>query len=187
MAADNRWLIVGISGVTCGGKTTLATQIQDTFSQTVVLNQDAYFYLEGSPQHVKVPGMDHTNYDVITSLDMNKMLQDIIKLISKDHSDSRNILVLEGFCLLNFKPIADLCKLKYEISVTKDECVRRRMARVYDPPDVPGYFEVCVWPEYLKFHEDLKKQTDIIHIDGTEENFFKRVIADIEESLKYLS
>lgn len=183
MAADNRWLIVGIAGVTCGGKTTLAAKIQDKFNQTVVLNQDTYFYLEGSPQHVKVPEMDHTNYDIITSLDMNKMHDDILKLISNS-GDCRNILVLEGFCLLNYKPIANMCKLKYEISLTKEECIRRRTARVYDPPDIPGYFEVCVWPEYLKFHEDLKKQTDIVHIDGTVENFAERVITDIEKLLK---
>lgn len=120
------WIVIGISGVTCGGKTTLANRLHDVLTPVYVLHQDKYFYPDDSSKHIKCPGLDHNNYDVLSSLDMNAMYQDVIATIEgvntpHTHSDDREgrfevkgkkFLVVEGFTVLNYKPILELCDFK---------------------------------------------------------------------------
>lgn len=62
------YFIIVIAGVTCGGKTTLATRLLSTLYPVHVFNQDKYFYPDDSPRHVRCRDLDHNNYDVLSSL-----------------------------------------------------------------------------------------------------------------------
>lgn len=173
------WVVVAISGVTNGGKTTLAKKLKESFSDSVALHQDQYFYPDDSPNHVKCPDIDHNDYDRLSALDMEKMFKDIMNILSTDvKPGSKRILILDGFILLNYSPIYDICHLKYRIHLNKEASLKRRLQRVYDPPDVPGYFERCVWPSYLQHAAELEDKTDIILLDGNVDNF-ARVYDDI--------
>lgn len=66
------------------------------------------------------------------------------------------LLVLEGFSILNYKPLLELCDLRYYLVLEAGECQARRALRLYDPPDVPGYFERCVWPEHLRYRAEVR-------------------------------
>lgn len=187
--AGSPWLIIGLSGVTCGGKTTLAAELNKLFPKSRVINQDEYFLPVTDPRHTKVEGLNAINFELLTSLDMEKMLEDIKSIVGdrlipninrkkylaeycaatmsraelqrlanqKMKTSSMNILIVEGFSILNFKPIEELCDLKYYFTLTKEECYKRRLTRVYEPPDCPGYFEACVWPEHVKQLEYVEK------------------------------
>ncbi|XP_053620048.1 nicotinamide riboside kinase 1 isoform X3 [Plodia interpunctella] len=128
MAKFNKdeWIVIGISGVTCGGKTTLANRIKEAVVPVYVFHQDKYFYPDDSPKHIKCPSMDHNNYDILSALDMEKMFQDIIDTLNgRDKSHANNLartagkkeikgkkfLIAEGFTALNYKPIMDICNL----------------------------------------------------------------------------
>lgn len=63
----------GCAGVTCGGKTTLARQLLGALAPAALLQQDHYFLPDDSPRHVRVPGLEHNNYDVLSALDMDAM------------------------------------------------------------------------------------------------------------------
>lgn len=72
-------LVIGLSGVTNGGKSTLANYLKKVLPNgTRLIKQDDYFLPENSPLHVPSPGnINHHNWDIITSLDMDTMVKDI--------------------------------------------------------------------------------------------------------------
>ena len=75
-------------------------------------------------------------------------------------STSRPVLVLYGFILLDDPRILQLIHKAYFFSLTKEECIRRRDLRCFDPPDIPGYFDGCVWPMYESYFTCCKEHYD---------------------------
>ncbi|KAK9694788.1 hypothetical protein QE152_g33290 [Popillia japonica] len=209
-----KWLIIGISGATCGGKTTLANKLKELFPSSVIINQDAYFLPVDDDRHVWIPELNHINFDTLTSLDMNKMYDDIMGIIAdstctmkslskpKETEDltsielqtriqdllnekNVNILIADGFCIYYHKPIEKLCNLKYFATLNRDECYKRRTMRVYEPPDCPGYFEHCVWPEYLRQLEDVQNNVENVHyFSEFTEDPVKIVLDDLAQVLE---
>lgn len=120
------WIVIGVSGVTCGGKTTLANRLKNSLSPVYIFHQDKYFYPDDSPKHQKCHGLEHNNYDTISSLDMDAMHKDVLATIEGDHRfhshseekegrfeiKGKKFLVVEGFTVLNYKPIVELCDLR---------------------------------------------------------------------------
>lgn len=90
------WLIIGISGVTCGGKSSLAKALQTYLSnpenanslsdnvrvQSVhMLQQDEYFYPESSDNHTWLDHLNHINWEILSALNMPKMCMDIRQIL----------------------------------------------------------------------------------------------------------
>lgn len=171
-----RWLVIGISGATGSGKSTLASRIHDNFLKSVIVRQDDYFLPSDDPRHIRIPELNHLNWDLITSLDMQKMHSDVIKILQSRENNvnsKKTILILDGFLLFQHKGITDLCDRKYFLTLTKEQCWERRKNRTYDPPDVPGYFDKVVWPEYVKYKNEIvqnsKLRETITFIDGSKD------------------
>lgn len=71
-----QWLVIGISGVTCSGKTTLAQSLYNHFRDRAgielktgielhrveLINQDKYFRDVDDPNHQKVDKLNHLNW-----------------------------------------------------------------------------------------------------------------------------
>lgn len=206
-----KWLVIGICGVTCGGKTTLATELNNILPNSKVISQDDYYLDENDPRQTRIPELNHVNYELLTSLDMERMHSDICYLLTnrKNNFNSpklkrrsnnfavsdleihklvrervietgTNVLILEGFSILNYKPIEAMCDLKYYLTLSKAECKERRKHRVYEPPDCPGYFEKCVWPEYLKLFDDVQRNVkDVKYFHERNEDRLKEVLIDV--------
>lgn len=47
--------------------------------------------------------------------------------------------------------------LKFCVTLSEEECWKRRQQRTYDPADPPGYFQVCIWPMAVKYEKFVKK------------------------------
>lgn len=191
-----RWFVIGIGGVTCSGKTTLATKLHKLLKNSIIINQDDYFLPEADPRHVHDMELNHHNWDIITSLDMEKMYHDVTNILTSangivfdDNQPHCRVLILDGIFVFNYKPIAELCDVKYFLSLTKADCWERRRKRVYNPPDVPGYFEKIVWPEYENYKMELEKDQElwkkIIFIDGMlgQEEIVKKISNDLSKRL----
>ena len=184
-------LVVGIAGATCSGKTTLAQRLHENLKNSVLVNQDEYFLPCDDPRHVIIPEINHQNWELMTSLDMKKMIGDVERIIAENdrntsnHSEMR-VLILDGFLLFNCKKIAELCDLRYFLDMTKEQCWDRRKVRIYEPPDPPNYFEKIVWPEYVKSRkeilEDKPLAETITFINGAEnkEEVFEKVFNDVK-------
>lgn len=196
------WLIIGISGVTCSGKTSLSNEIHAKLPNSVIINQDDYFLPMDSPLHTTVPELNHINFDIMSSLDMQKMHADILKVIqgSNNNAEScknshggpgnKKLLIVEGFLIFSYKPISDLCNLRYFITLSKEVCWERRKLRTYEPPDVPGYFDKIVWPEYLKHKSEILNDQSLDHriefVDGSrsKKNIFDQVYGEIKTLIR---
>ncbi|XP_076395731.1 nicotinamide riboside kinase [Megachile rotundata] len=162
-----KWFIIGISGATCSGKTSVTNRLREELKNSVTINQDTYFWPIDDPRHTKIPELNHLNWEIMSSMDMDKMRSDIFKLIesplSEDNVTGRNL--------------------------PKEICWERRDKRDYEPRDVPGYFEKYVWPEYLKYKNEIMEDQNlcktITFIDGSKdtEEIFRTMYAQIKEKL----
>lgn len=70
-------LVVGIGGVTNGGKTSLCTFLKQRFPAATIINMDDYYYPEDSPHHIWIDGMNHQDWDVVSSVNMGQLEKDI--------------------------------------------------------------------------------------------------------------
>ncbi|EFN82408.1 nicotinamide riboside kinase 1 [Harpegnathos saltator] len=194
MATTKRWFVIGISGATCSGKSTLAKKIYDNFPGSVMVQQDDYFLPVDDLRHVKVAELNHINWEVMTSLDMQKMHSDVLKILelhekSTAHSSGRRLLILDGFLLFKHKAITDLCDRKYFLTLSEELCCERRTNRPYEPPDPPGYFEKVVWPEYINYKREITGDNElcatITFIDGSTdvEEIYETVSKEISQLL----
>lgn len=158
-----RWLIIiGVSGTTCSGKTTLANRLQEYLSnstnelclsdhfrigQVKIFHQDDYYYPVDYPYHEYSPDIFQINYDVIDAYNMNNLCDDVNKVLGdsfelyskiQKFNDVVNILVIEGFSIFTWSKIEQLCQLKFHIHLPYEEASARRKVRVYEnfPSDV---------------------------------------------------
>lgn len=207
-------MVVGINGVTCGGKTTLANALTNflrlregsiipntkyKLGEIKLINQDDYFLQVDDERHTIIEPLNHINWEIISALDMKRMICDISAIIKDDpliirrplenpsswlcdDSVTVNFLILEGFLLFNQPEILDLCQLKYHLHIPYEKCWARRSARTYDPPDVVGYFEMVVWPMYEKHLREFKDREDIAKVNGdlSPERLLKYVLNGIQ-------
>ncbi|TDG44349.1 hypothetical protein AWZ03_009239 [Drosophila navojoa] len=304
-----QWLVIGISGVTCGGKTTLAHSLRDyfkglrnaplwntpyTIGDVQLISQDDYFLPVDDRRHKRVDKLNAINFELITSLDTKQMLTDIAHIINgpseqianyanfehyalqyqqqqqlqqqqqhqqqqqqhqqqqlqqlqqqqqqqynasyqlhngkhlppaaaaaaayqyqqqqlqqhqqqlhhthrQHHADHLmrlninaqiaaqlrdkkiNVLLIEGFMIFNQPELLALCNIKYHFHLPYEKCYQRRIQRTYDPPDVTGYFELCVWPHYEKNFAEYRDCKDITFLNGeiSKEKIFKFVLQRI--------
>nr|XP_044998226.1 nicotinamide riboside kinase 1 isoform X5 [Jaculus jaculus] len=161
--------VIGIGGVTNGGKTTLAKNLQKHLPNCSIISQDDFFKPESEIERDK---NGFLQYDVLEALNMEEMMSTISRWMeSPEHSEGPvawgsaegvSILIIEGFLLFNYN------------------------TRVYEPPDIPGYFDGHVWPMYLKHRQEMAHVTwEIVYLDGTkpEEDLFSQVYEDIMQEL----
>ncbi|XP_055845380.1 nicotinamide riboside kinase 1 [Episyrphus balteatus] len=214
-----QWLVIGISGITCGGKTSLALSLRDFFinrrtsrlwnskyviSDVQLISQDDYFLPVDDLRHKWVEKLNAINFEVLTSLDMKQMLSDITwtmkgRYLAVDNSSTTtppdylaeittfqnatklNILIIEGFLIFNQPELLQICQLKFHFHLPYEKCFARRELRTYDPPDVTGYFEMCVWPFYEKNFAEFRERKDLIILNGEmcKDKIFKYVLQRI--------
>ena len=161
----SRWCVAAISGATCSGKTTIARRLHEALPGSRLLSQDDYFLPESDPRHRLAPGLSHFNWDTLTALDMDRMLSDIAAFTE---TSPPGILILEGFLVLNDARVRGLCDARVFVTLDRETCWERRKLRVYEPPDVPGYFEACVWPMYQEHEATLRREAgaEVVLLDG---------------------
>lgn len=186
------------------------------------MNQDAYFRDIDDPSHQKIEKLNHLNWEILSSINMDKMINDIMgvmgpkfqlyntrsSLVSNSehenlfqhnfernqlkqnelrgpdelllnngeehcnlkkivkHNRLLNILILEGFLIFNHAVTFDICNIKWHLHVCYEVCYARRSKRSYEPPDVPCYFEMVVWPSYEKHLREFKDREGVLFLNG---------------------
>ncbi|XP_020864170.1 nicotinamide riboside kinase 1 isoform X1 [Phascolarctos cinereus] len=187
--------VVGISGVTNGGKTTLAKKLQKQLPNCSVISQDDYFKPESE---IKIDENGFLQYDELEALNMETLMSAVYSQMKNPRNSLESddlesaeevpILIIEGFLLYTYKPLDSVWNRRYFLTIPYEECKRRRSTRVYEPPDPPGYFDGHVWPMYLKHRKEIEDiARNIVYLDGTksEEDLFSRIYNDlIEERAK---
>jgi len=164
------WLVLGLSGVSCGGKSLTSKKLLSLLPNSIHFCQDTYFYPEDSPNHVKTTknGAPVTDWEVITALDMEKMRADVKETLQrKPQGDGKHVVILDGFILFQDKVLSSLCDLKVYIDVPYEVSKERRSNRVYEPPDGPGYFDNIVWPASQEYKNNfISNDPEMVILDG---------------------
>lgn len=166
----SRQLIIVIAGVTCGGKTTIANNLINTFNNISILHQDDFYFHNYEDRLESIPELNYYAWDKISAYDMDKMMVSI-------NSQSSNILILEGILLLEDTRILNIADLIFFILMDKDSCFVRRQARTYLPPEPAGYFDKYAWPEYERHLAMVRKEKkNIIFLNGSDNIDFNTTI-----------
>lgn len=168
MANRESVLVVGIGGITCSFKSTLAKNVRRLVNEghpevrIEIVHQDEYYRpVEEVPP---APDVNHYNYECPESMRLDDCAEDIKKLIDRysqlengDGAKKRTIVIVEGIMLYCHEPLRKLFDQRYFLYGTYEECKRIRSTRTdYVPPDVPGYFDGYVWPYSVQFEQEAR-------------------------------
>ncbi len=182
-------LIIGITGGTGSGKTTVARRIYESLKgvNVVVIQQDAY-YIDLS--HLPLEERKKINFDHPSAFDNDLLIEHLNKLIKGEEIEKpiysftdytrmkeaekispQDIIVLEGILLLVEKRIRDLLDIKIYVDADEDERFIRRLVR--DTKErgrsmesvIEQYLNV-VKPMFLQFVEPSKRYADIVIPQG---------------------
>ncbi|XP_034411755.1 nicotinamide riboside kinase 2-like isoform X2 [Cyclopterus lumpus] len=170
--------IIGIGGVTNGGKTTLTNRLVKTIPNCCVVHQDDFFK---KPDQIEVGEDGFRQWDVISAMDMEAMVNTVkgwqenpVKFARShgvslspeveisDSEEGIHILIVEGFLIYNYN------------------------TRTYTLPDPPGLFDGHVWPMYLKHRKEMENNCDRIkYLDGMDikEGIYNKVYESVQNSL----
>ncbi|XP_023249996.1 nicotinamide riboside kinase 1-like isoform X1 [Seriola lalandi dorsalis] len=196
-------LVVGVGGMTNGGKSTLSKSLHQQIPNSCIIAQDSYFKDDSV---VPVDSNGFKQYDMLDALHMDTMMSEVDswrrdpesflrqrglnpELITPTVDTEVFVLIVEGFLIFNYRPLNQLFDKRYFMEIPYDVCKRRRSLRVYTPPDPPGYFDGYVWPMYLKNRQEMESMVSgIVFLDGLKpkEELLATVCEDVFQEMERL-
>jgi len=76
-----RNMLVGISGATCSGKTSLSQLLGKLFYNSRVYRQDDFYYATDDPHHVRDKETGFINWEIPTAFNMEKLMEELEKAL----------------------------------------------------------------------------------------------------------
>ncbi|KAF7667478.1 hypothetical protein LDENG_00061440 [Lucifuga dentata] len=190
-------LVVGIGGMTNGGKSTLSLNLRQQIPNSCIIAQDLFFKDDSV---IPVDSNGFKQYDMLDALHMDKMMNQVESWQRDPKSfvaaqgrtafkEDVFVLIVEGFLIFNYGRLNKLMDKRYFLEIPYNVCKKRRSSRVYFPPDPPGYFDGQVWPNYLKNRQEMENMVSgIVFLDGlkTKEELLAAVYEDVSQEIKRL-
>lgn len=173
MADSKKVVVIGISGATRSGKTSLASHLFVELGDDNCkwLCQDKHFMRKVIYEQL------NGNWEDPRALNHDAYLKKIKQVIEQfkepnieNESDppSTKYVILEGFLLFYDKRLVELLDYKFWLEISKQVCHDRRMNT---KPVEEDYFANNVWPGYQKYRKRVfdsdELVTDVTEIDGT--------------------
>lgn len=177
-------IVIGVSGGSASGKTTVANRIKEEFKNSVELLSHDFYYLpyDDLPMEERVK----LNYDHPNAFDTQRLIDDIRKLkqgISIDRPvysyteytrlsetvkvNPAKVIIVEGFMIYENSELRDLMDIKVFVDADADERLIRRIIRDVKErgrtlESVIDQYTKTAKPMHELFVEPYKKYADII-------------------------
>jgi len=176
--------IVGITGGSGAGKTTLIDSLRKEFKGNVSTFSLDNYYLSKEEQLIDENGV--VNFDLPTALDTEKMKNDFLQLIGgkpieqslyrfnnpaskaeKIYIEPEELLIVEGLFVMYYPFISEVLNYSVYLSVDAKLQLERRLQRDvnernYSENDVIYQWENHVIPSYEQFVLPYKSKADLI-------------------------
>lgn len=191
MADKKRPIIIGVTGGSGSGKTTVSRAI---FNQLVghsimILQQDSYYKDQAE---MTMAERKAVNYDHPLTFDTDLLIEQLKQLLRYEpiekpvydyslftrsdetiHQEPRDVIILEGILILDDERLRDLMDIKVFVDTDDDIRIIRRIQRDMNERNRPldsiiSQYLATVKPMYHQFVEPTKRYADIIVPEGGE-------------------
>ena len=178
-------LIIGITGGTGCGKTTVVNQIVNELSaeDVTVISQDSYYK---DLSHLTFEQRTQINFDHPNSIDFDLLKAHLLALKAGktidtptysfvEHNRTKetvlvkptNVVIVEGILIFSHPDIRDLFNIKIFVHADSDERLIRRIKRDItergrDVEEVLNRYQNTLKPMHMQFIEPMKEFADII-------------------------
>lgn len=182
-------ILIGITGGTGSGKSTVASEICSRFNESCIvkIEQDSYYK---DQSHLSYEERIKTNYDHPDAFDTALLVEHLKKLINGEsiekpvydfeiHNrkettvtvESREIIIVEGILILQEEAIRELLNIKIYVDTDADVRIIRRIQRDINErgrtvDSVINQYLNVVRPMHIQFVEPTKRNADIIIPEG---------------------
>jgi Uridine kinase len=157
--------LLGISGGSASGKSTLSKMIADKFSQhkTEIINADTY-YKRGNMPLMKSPltGIDGLDWNTPDAVDFDAMFG---YFTEKSQDSSLDILIIEGAFIFCYETLRNALDLKIYLDLDSDIRMYRRIKRNMEVRGLSLEEIADYYTEYAKFSEQKNTLTSKIYAD----------------------
>lgn len=182
---QNRPIIIGVTGGSGGGKTSVSRAILSHFPDEKIsmIEHDSYYK---DQSHLTFEERVKTNYDHPSSMDHSLLFQHLQMLKSGQaielpvysyvehtrtpetiHIEPKKVIILEGILLLTDARLRDEMNFSIFVDTPLDICLMRRIKRDVNErgrsmDSVMAQYQKTVRPMFLQFIEPSKQYADII-------------------------
>lgn len=184
-----RPIVIGVTGGSGSGKTSVSRAILDRFTEVSILLLEQDFYYKDQSE---LPFEERlkTNYDHPFAFDTDLFIKDLQKLIQYEsieqpvydyskhtrsdqviHREPKEVIIVEGILILEDKRLRDLMDIKVYVDTDDDIRIIRRIKRDMESrgrtlDSVIHQYLTVVKPMHQQFIEPTKKFADIIIPEG---------------------
>ncbi|MFC2109737.1 uridine kinase [Bacteroidota bacterium] len=200
-------LIIGITGGTASGKSSLVSKLKETYSDDFleIISQDSYYK---KTDHLSIDERIALNFDHPDSLDFDLLVKHITTLKSGktieqpiysfvEHNRTLNtkkvlpkkLLIIEGILILNDKRLLNLMDYKIFIDAPENDRLQRRLNRDIEhrgrtKEEVTKRYLNTLKPMHDLYIEPCKKKANMIIFNGNKtNNAFELLKSSIEQQL----
>ena len=186
---NKRPVVIGITGGSCSGKTSVTRAIYEVFREhsVVVIEQD-YYYKDQS--HMTFEERLETNYDHPLAFDTDLLIEHINKLLNREpiekpvydyvqhtradeviHVEPKDVIIVEGILVLEDERLRELMDIKLFVDTDPDLRIIRRIQRDIQErgrtaDSVIEQYLTAVRPMHNMFIEPTKRYADVIIPEG---------------------
>lgn len=189
MIREKKPIVVGVTGGSGSGKTTVTKAIYDSFKgRSILMLEQDYYYKDQS--HLPLKERRKTNYDHPLAFDTDFLIEHLTKLLhyetiekpvydytidtrSKEViiQEPKEVIILEGILILEDPRLRDLMDIKVYVDTDDDIRFIRRLTRDINErgrtlESVIDQYLTVVKPMHNEFIEPTKKFADIIIPEG---------------------